>query len=383
MQKPKLKGIKYFIIFLLLIFLIRPVFSSTEGNVLQKVRRELNASLGKIGFGNFTGKDYLTNVITQEVVQEESSVINVVEKVSPAVVSVVIKTVDFDFFSGPITDQSGIGTGFIIDKSGLIVTNSHVVDSEQGQYSVVLGDGTSYEVQKIHLDRYLDIAILEIDAENLEVVSLGDSEKIKVGQRAIAIGNALGQFQNTVTVGVISGVARELSASGASGIVNTYENAIQTDAALNPGNSGGPLLNSAGQVVGINVATTRGADNVSFAIPVNTLKPILESFLREGRIVKPYIGVSYVTISKEIASLRRMPEGAFISMVLRDSPAGKAGLQVGDIVVSVDGVKLESENSLSRLIQKKKVGDTIAIEIDRNGEQKNMKITLEEMPEDL
>ncbi|OGC56418.1 hypothetical protein A2976_01190 [candidate division WWE3 bacterium RIFCSPLOWO2_01_FULL_41_9] len=308
--------------------------------------------------------------------------IDVVDVVSPAVVSVVIKTVDFDLFSGPLSTESGIGTGFIVSGNGLIVTNSHVVDSEQGEYSVVLKDGTTYEVENIHLDTSTDLAILEISARGLPTVELGDSEALKVGQQAIAIGNALGRFTNTVTVGIVSGVARELTAtSGLGGSSTTYEGAIQTDAALNPGNSGGPLLNSAGQVIGINVATTRGADNIGFAIPVNTLKPILESFLAEGRIIRPYMGVSYTMITKEIASLRRLPEGAFVSRVVVDSPARKAGLERGDIIVKFGGKDVAGDNSLSRLISGSKVGDRVDLVIDRSGQQQDLSVTLEEAPQ--
>lgn len=327
-------------------------------------------------------KELLTQktLVKKELVQEESSIINVVESVSPSVVSVVIKTTNFDFFSGPQSSEEGIGTAFIVDKSGIIVTNSHVVE-QAGDYSVVLKDGTTYDVARVHKDPMTDLAFLEINARNLPVVKLGDSDDIRVGQRAIAIGNALGKFQNSVTVGVVSGVARQLSASGGlTGDVKTYENAIQTDAALNPGNSGGPLLNSSGQVIGINVATTRGANNISFAIPVNTLKPLLESFLQTGRIVRPFMGVSYTMITKEIASLRNLPEGAFISGVLADSPAKKSGLQRGDIITEFDGKVLGSNLSLASAISKKKVRDSVKIKVDRNGQVIELKVTLNEAP---
>ena len=323
-------------------------------------------------------------LVRQQVVQEESTVIDVVDKVSPSVVSIVIKTVDFDLFSGPLTTESGIGTGFVVSENGLIVTNSHVVNTEEGEYSVVLKDGTTYEVEKINLDEVSDLAILEISTSNLIPVELGDSESLKVGQRAIAIGNALGRFTNSVTLGVISGVARELTAtSGFGRDPKTYEGAIQTDAALNPGNSGGPLLNSAGQVVGINVATTQGADNIGFAIPVNTLKPVLESFLKEGRIIRPYLGVSYTMITKEIAALRRLPEGAFISRVVADSPAKKAGLERGDIIVKFDGQSLKDSESLSQMIAKRKVGEKVDLVVDRGGKEYTLTATFEEAPGNL
>ncbi len=324
----------------------------------------------------------LKKITNGGVIEEESATIDAVESVSPAVVSIVVKTIEFDFFNGPSQNESGIGTGFIVSPNGLIVTNSHVVNNTRGEYSVVLKNGETYNVEKIHLDTISDLAILEITARDLPVVELGDSDTLKVGQKAIAIGNALGRYQNTVTMGVISGVGREFYASAGFGSRGTLqENAIQTDAALNPGNSGGPLLNLAGQVVGINVATTIGADNISFAVPVNTLKPLLEIFEKEGRIIRPYLGITYTAITKELAALRRLPEGAFISRVIPESPAEKAGLKRGDIIVKFDGNDVNSEYLLSREIAKRKVGDRVEIVVDRSGQQETMQVTLDEAPE--
>jgi serine protease Do len=320
--------------------------------------------------------------VTQEVVEEESSVISVVDRVSPAVVSIVVETFAFDPWTGPIESEEGIGTGFIVEESGLIVTNSHVVDSIQGDYSVVLKDGSTYEVTKIHVDSNSDLAIIEINARNLPTVDLGDSSVLKVGQTAIAIGNALGRFQNTVTVGVVSGIARQFSASGGFGTPSkTYEEAIQTDAALNPGNSGGPLLNSSGQVIGINVATTYGADNISFAVPVNTLKPLLKSFLEKGRIVRAFLGVEYTMITKDIAKLRDFPEGAFIARVVPGSPAARAGIKRGDIIIELDDKAVDADNSIGKYVSQKSVGDEIKVLIDRDSEILSLTIELAEMPE--
>lgn len=323
------------------------------------------------------------NVITnQKVVEEESAVIKTVEDVSPSVVSIVYRREEFDPFSGPITSNEGIGTGFIVDDTGLIVTNAHVVSLDEADYSVVLKDGSTYQVTRVSLDEASDLAILEIEGKDLPVVDLGDSSAIKVGQTAIAIGNALGQFSNSVTVGVVSGLARELTASGAFGDAKTYENVIQTDAALNPGNSGGPLLNLSGQVIGINVATTRGADNIGFAIPVNVLKPLLEGYLKEGRLIRPYMGVTYTMITEDIARLRDFPQGAYITRVMENTPASEAGLERGDIIVEFDGVELTGDQTLSSLIRQNKAGDKIELVVDRDGEKLNIEVTLEEMPQD-
>lgn len=346
----------------------------------------LESVFPKIGLSNiFKQGKYqdVKNVVNQKLVIEESATIDVVENVSPAVVSIVVKSVTFDLFTGPELVEAGIGTGFIIDSSGLIVTNSHVVSS-RGEYSVVLKDGTTYDVEKIHRDSFSDLALIEITARNLPVANLGDSDILRVGQKAIAIGNALGRFQNTVTVGVVSGIGRNVVTSGGFGTRSVVqENAIQTDAALNPGNSGGPLLNSAGQVIGINVATTIGADNISFAIPVNTLKPILEVFLKEGKIVRPYMGITYSMISPEIANLRNMPEGAYVTAVMSDSPADKAGLVRSDIITEFNSEPVTVEFSIARAISKYRVGDKVNLKIDRNGETLDIEVTLGVAPEEF
>lgn len=347
-------------------------FSEYRYNI-QKYFKNLADSAGNISSPK--------TVEVQTLVEEESAIIDVVKKASPSVVSIIVETVNFDFLSGPSVSEEGIGTGFIVDSNGIIVTNSHVVNDTGAGYSVVTNDGINYEVENIHIDRMSDLAILEITARGLPTLELADSDDLEVGQTAIAIGNALGKFQNTVTRGIVSGISREIVASSGRGDQTLYEEVIQTDAALNPGNSGGPLLNIAGQVIGINVATTPYADNISFAIPSNTLKPILETFLKEGRIIRPYIGVSYRLISEELAELRDLPEGAYISSVYRNSPADKADLQRGDIIISVEGTEINSENTLSRVISSHSVGETIEIRIDREGERLTKYITLEEIPQ--
>ncbi len=379
-KAKKILSVLALFIFLSVVYLIG-YFSNTKKNSLDNLLSKISSRGQQIVSNIFkkNGSGY-GGLIKSEVVQEESSVVDVVDKVSPAVVSVVVKTYGFDYFNGPSSSESGIGTGFIIDPKGLILTNSHVVDNPDGEYSVVMKDGTTYDVKKVHLDTVQDVAILEIDAKNLPTVSLGDSDQLKVGQRAIAIGNALGRFQNTVTVGVVSGLGRAISASGST-TINNYDSVIQTDAALNPGNSGGPLLNSMGQVIGMNVATTPGADNISFAIPVNTLKPLLETFLKEGRLIRPFLGVNYVMVTKEIAELRRLPEGAFITRVYADTPADKAQLKRGDIITAIDGKGLSSTSALGSFIAKYKVGETLNLSVDRNGKQLTLKAVLAESPD--
>ena len=384
MSKGK-KRIILFVSIAIFILVFFPVFKYNWSLLRERSSEIFSGIFRESGLFKEKEKKYEgpVEIVNQKIVQEESETISVVDKVSPAVVSIVVKTTDFDIFSG-FTDtyESGIGTGFIVDSNGLIITNSHVVNDPNGEYSVVLKDGTTYSVDKIHLDEYSDIAILEITARNLPTVEFGDSDSLKVGQKAIAIGNALGRFDNTVTVGVISGTAREVQASSGFGQRKTYENVIQTDAALNPGNSGGPLLNSSGQVIGVNVATTLGAENIGFAIPVNVVKPILASFIEKGKIVRPYLGVSYVLITKELAKSRNMPEGAYVSSVMQNSPADKAGLKRGDIILKVNDEKITGENTLSKVISTLEVGDKVTLTIDRSGKELTISATLAEMPND-
>jgi len=322
-----------------------------------------------------------TQTVTQQkIVSEESAVIDVVEKASPAVVSIAAKQVVFSPFSGFETEDSGIGTGFIVEGNGLILTNKHVVASENARYRVILKDGTDYEVQEIHRDPFVDLAILKINASGLPTVTLGDSSTLKVGQTAVAIGNALGKFSNTVTVGVVSGIGRGITASSGLGQSEVLDDVIQTDAALNPGNSGGPLLNLSGEVIGVNVATTVGAENIGFAIPINAIKPVLADFKIKGRIVRPFLGVEYVIVTEDLSVLRQLPQGAFIQRVVPGTPAEDAGLKAGDIIVKVDGKDINEKNTLASVIRSHQVGDKLRLTVDRNGKELELTITLGEAP---
>lgn len=330
-------------------------------------------------------KDSLVQVQTQTTVQqkivsEESAVISAVEKASPAVVSITAQQVVLSPFGGTSTEDSSIGTGFIVEPNGLVLTNKHVVAAENARYRVILKDGTDYEVQEIHRDPFVDLAILKIDASGLPTVTLGDSSNLKVGQTAVAIGNALGKFSNTVTVGVISGIGRGVTASSGFGQSEVLDDVIQTDAALNPGNSGGPLLNLSGEVVGINVATTSGAENIGFSIPVNAVKPVLDDFKVKGRIVRPFLGVEYVIVTEDLSVLRQLPQGAFIQRVVEGTPAEEAGLKAGDIIVKIDGKDINEQKTLAQVIRSHKVGDRLVLTIDRNGETLALTATLGEAP---
>jgi len=323
----------------------------------------------------------------QKVVEEESVVIDVVDKVSPSVVSIAIKNSSvLSPFGLPQrqTQESGIGTGFVVSADGLLITNKHVV-SESADYVAIIknGDGSEkkYDVSEIHRDSFNDLAILKIDASNLTAVELGDSDHLKVGQKVIAIGNALGRFENTVTTGVVSGLGRGVAPiDPATGVAERLDDLIQTDAAINPGNSGGPLANSAGQVIGINTAVA-SAENIGFAIKINIVKQLISDFKTSGgKISRPLFGVRYTHISTDTALLNDVPEGELVREVVSGSAADRAGVKVGDILTEFDGQKLADEETLSKLIRGKKVGDEVKIKVFRDGKTLDLSSKLGEAP---
>ncbi len=348
------------------------------------------------------------------VITEQSAVIDVVKKANPAVVSIVIskdlsKVPGFgtDPFSDdpfyqlfgfsrqtprsnptPNVQKIGAGSGFLVSADGLILTNKHVVDDENASYTVLTNDRKKYEAKVLSRDPVNDLAILKIEITNAPVLTLADSSQIQIGQRVIAIGNSLGQYDNTVTTGVVSAINRSVTAGGSSGVAEQLEGVIQTDAAINPGNSGGPLLDVLGQVIGINTAIDQEGQLVGFAIPANDVEHALDSFKKTGKITRPYIGVRYVLITPELAQSQKLPReyGALISRgetvsdvaVVPGSPADKAGLTENDIILAVDGIKIDEDHSLSSLLRNHQVGDVVGVQVYHRGEEKNVKITLSE-----
>jgi len=257
------------------------------------------------------------------------------------------------------------------------VTNKHVVSVPDAKYRVITKDDKSYDVVKIYRDPDNDLAIVKINATDLRPIELGDSDKIKVGQMAIAIGTALGEFRNTVTVGVISGVGRGITAGGPfDGFAEKLDNVIQTDAAINPGNSGGPLLNSSGQVIGVNTAVSADGQNIGFALPINVVKDAVANFNSTGQFNRPFLGVEYRMISRQMAVLNEIPEGAYIMDVVDNSPADSAGVEPEDIMTKIDGVKVTDSNDLAKIIGKKKVGDTVELTVWRNEKEISVKVIL-------
>jgi S1-C subfamily serine protease len=266
------------------------------------------------------------------------------------------------------------------------LTNKHVVLDESADYTVLTNDGKKYPAKVLAKDPVQDLAIIKIEGSNFPVVKLGDSSKLQIGQTVIAIGNALGEFRNTVSVGVISGLGRTITASGGD-LVETIEDVIQTDAAINQGNSGGPLLNLKGEVIGIDTATVSGAQNIGFAIPIDKGKRDIEQVKAKNKITYPFLGVSYVLINEKIKEDNNLPiaEGAWItagqqggSAIYSGSPAEKVGLKEGDIILEFNGEKITSENSLSKIIMKYNPGDKITLKILRDGKEKIFEVTLNE-----
>jgi serine protease Do len=341
---------------------------------------------------------------------QEEAVVKAVKDYSPAVVSIIITkdmpvyeryyargTDPFDFWDfqmpqlrqrGTEERQIGAGTGFIVDEDGTILTNKHVVSDNQAQYTVVMSDGERYAAKVTAADPVNDIAVVKISdggGRRFPAVALGDSDNLQIGQSVIAIGNALGEFDNTVSVGVISGMQRSITAYGA-GEDEVLEDLIQTDAAINEGNSGGPLLNLKGEVIGINTAIASGAQNVGFVIPINLAKRGLAQAKTSGKIVYPYLGVYYTMIDARLQKENNLPadRGAWIAAgesgtaVMAGSPAQTAGLKDGDIILEIGGQKLDQKNSLARVIAKYNPGDKVKLKVRRAGGEIELEATLGE-----
>ena len=329
-------------------------------------------------FDSFFGYDQPTESKTELVVtQEENNVINIVKENEASVVSIAISRLSFSEGEGLVDTSSNIGTGFVVDPNGIIVTNQHVVSDTESDYKVVTNTGDEYEVIEIIRDDVNDIAIIKIDAKDLNAVDLGDAENLSVGQSVIAIGTPLGEYSGTVTSGIISGLNRSVSASSDwfGSTTKTYEDVIQTDAAINPGNSGGPLINSQGEVIGVNFATTSGADNISFAIPINKVSSRVEEYRTYGKFIKPYLGVSYQMISDyEALYYEDVVAGALIIRLDPLGPAYSGGVEKGDIITELGGEKVNK--SLAQLIQKHKVDEEIEIKVWRDGKETTLKATL-------
>lgn len=328
-----------------------------------------------------------------EIIDEETVVTRVVEKANQSVVTVAISkdvsdnSIDlfrqmFGFKEEKVSTKNierDIGTGFIISEDGLIVTNKHVVSDLLAKYKVVIGKDETVDVVNIYRDPINDLAIIKVNKTQLKPVELGDSDKLKVGQTVIAIGTALGEFRSTVTKGVISGLGRGITAGGFGVVTEKLEDVIQVDAAINSGNSGGPLFDSSGKVIGVNVAMSQNGQNIGFALPINLVKQSVENFKVTGEFDRPYLGISYQMISKEAALLNDVPAGAYVQAILENSPAQKSGLKIGDIITEINGNKLVEMKDISivSIINQKKIGETLKIKYYRDKKEAEINIILE------
>ena len=334
-------------------------------------------------------------------------IIEAVKRVRPAVVSIVIskylprmKSIDPSSFLNPFlfSDEEdgakekvkvGGGSGFIAHADGLILTNKHVVLDPDAEYTVILNDLSEHPAKVLSRDPLNDIAVLKIDAKSLPTIPLGNSTKLELGQTVIAIGNALGMFSNSVSKGIISGLARSIAAAlGTGDHMERLRGVIQTDVAINQGNSGGPLINLEGEAVAINTAVIFGAQNIGFSIPINWAKKDLDDIIKHGRIIKPYIGLMYVMLSKEAQKQYSLPtdHGALVIRdhlpdsvaVLPDSPADRAGVKENDIITAINGDDLTQDIDLSDMLQKCKVGEEIELAVLRKEKPLTLKLKLQE-----
>jgi S1-C subfamily serine protease len=335
----------------------------------------------------------------KEVISSESDVISALAKeVGQSVVSINVTSQEpvTDFFGNSRNvAQASAGTGIIISTDGVVMTNRHVVESDSSDVSVTLSDGTELDdvsiIGRTSENDSLDVAFLKINDKkdkSLKAAKLGDSSKMEVGDKVIAIGNALGQFQNTVTEGIISGYGRSVEAGDSSGS-ETLQNLFQTDAAINQGNSGGPLVNLNGEVIGLNTAIAGNAQNIGFAIPINDIQGLVKSVLEKGKLERPYLGIRYVSLTDDLAyqynlSLKR---GAYIvpgdgqSSVVDDSPASKAGLKEKDIIIKINDTAIDETHSLTSVLGQSSVGDKVKLTVSRDGKEQVIEVTLEAAPQ--
>lgn len=366
----------------------------------------LGGYLGASGYNNANSLNSPSVARQRQVVASESQLIAAIAKdVGPSVVSVNVLTQtdassDFFGFTVPGRQAEAAGTGIIISAEGVIVTNRHVVPEGATDVSVTLSDGTKLDKVSV-LGRTsegdsLDVAFLKVndrEGHALTPAVIGDSSKVQVGEVVVAIGNALGQFNNSVTSGIISGYGRSVVASddGSTQNAENLDDLFQTDAAINQGNSGGPLVNTDGQVIGINTAVSGEGQNIGFAIPINDVNGLIKQVLSTGKFERPYLGVRYVRLTADVAKEYDLDidRGAYVlpsvdasqSSVIADGPADRAGVREGDVITAIDGTKIDESHSLTALVGRHQVGDSIELAVLRSGKTITLKAKLAAMPQ--
>ncbi len=314
--------------------------------------------------------------LKQIIVSEEEAVISIYEQTLPSVVSILLTEKVTDPTGLISMQDAGGGTGFLVSQDGYIITNKHVVHRDNLSYTVITSTGKEYAGSVLAQDPLFDIAIVKIEGSGFKPAKLGDSDKVKIGQTVLAIGNVLSEFRNTVTRGIISGVGRSLTASGG-GLTETIEGAIQTDASINLGNSGGPLVNLKGEVIGVNTAVNRSGEALGFAIPINKVKQAFDIFLNQGKIVRTFLGVRYIMLDRTYIQKYHLPynRGAYIIIknnngetgIVPESPADKAGLKAEDIILEINGKKLSTTYTLAAAVSEFKPQDKVELKILRKG----------------
>ncbi|MGB9598430.1 MAG: S1C family serine protease [Minisyncoccales bacterium] len=337
---------------------------------------------------------------------EKSPFVAIAKKVCPAVITIVIskylpKIEGFYFLPfgeepmflpkvGKKTEKTKIGggSGFIVSSNGLIITCAHVVSDPSADYTIIFSPEKKYKAKILEREPLLDIAVLKIEDKNLPYLEMGDSSSIEIGEEVLAIGNPLGEFEDTISAGIVSGLSRKITAYGSLPFKGmSLRGLIQTDAAINPGNSGGPLVNMEGKAIGINTAMVIGAENLGFAIPINYAKELLEEIKKYGKIKRPYLGVRYVILNKEIAHFHKLPVdyGALVvresfgeQAVIKNSPADKAGIKEYDLILEINNEKITEKNPLTDILQKYKIGDKINLKILREKKEIIKEVVLEE-----
>jgi len=340
----------------------------------------------------------------------KSPIIEIAKRVCPAVITVIVSK-DLpkaeNFYSFPFGDKEymmpkyekgqkgkiektkiGGGSGFIVSENGYVMTSNHVVSDTNADYTVIVDPRHKYPAKVLSRNPINDTAVLKIEGDKFPYLEMADSGEIELGEDVVAVGNALGEFTDTLSAGIVSGLSRFITAFG--GIENQSQNLrglIQTDAAINPGNSGGPLINMDGKVIGINTATIQGAQNIGFAIPINYAKKDLEEVKKYGKIIMPFLGIKYVLVSKDMAEANKLPvnDGAIVVRealgeppVVKGSAADKAGVKEWDILLECNGEKITAKNPLAEILQKCKIGSQTTLTVLRDGKKMNLVAKIEE-----